>query len=146
LTAAFEGSKEAGVASRSAQKRLEKVEERSRAAKAAAAEARRSNDLRATREALRARADLSPAEQHRVAEYLGRSANAGILRDCDNPQQAIAAGLIASGTRSAKEATKGLEQSAAAKVGDAVSRNQEDERRRARGRTRGRGLDFGLSL
>jgi hypothetical protein len=146
LAAAFEGSKEAGVASRSAQKRLKKVEERSRAAKAAAAEARRSNDLRATREALRARADLSPAEQHRVAEYLSRSANAGILRDCDNPQQAIAAGLIASGTRSAKEATKGLEQSAAAKVGDAVSRNQEDERRRARGRTRGHGLDFGLSL
>jgi conjugative relaxase-like TrwC/TraI family protein len=129
--------------------RVEKAEKIKEAAQARAAKAVRINDLEATREALRARADLSPAEQHRIAEYLGRSANAGILRDCDNPQQAIAASLIASGTRSAKEATKGLEKSAAAMVGDAVKHNQENEQRRERERMRDQthdhGFGFGLS-
>ena len=88
--------------------------------------------FQAAQEALRARADLVPAEQHRVAEYLGRSANASIIRDCDNPQQAIAAGLIASGTRDAKEATKGMEKPDAAKVVEAVEHNREIEKERRR--------------
>jgi len=129
--------------------RVKKAEKANEAAQARAVKAMRINDLESTREALRARTDLTPAEQHRVAEYLGRAANASILRDCDNPQQAIAAGLIASGTRSAKEATKGMEKSAAAMVGDAVKHNQENEQRRERERMRDQthdhGFGFGLS-
>ena len=132
-----------------AEDRVKQVESAKTAAERQAAKAVRINDLEATREALRARADLTPAEQHRVTEHLSRAANASILRGCDNPQQAIAAGLIASGTRSAKEATKGMEKSSCAKVADAVSHNQENEQRRERQRTREQthdfGLDFGLS-
>jgi hypothetical protein len=113
------------------------------AAQTRAAEAARINALEATQEALRAKADLTPAEQQRVGKYLSRGAGAEILRDCDNPQQAVAAGLIACGTRSAEEATKGMEKSAADKVVDAVDRQQQAEHDRARSRGRERG--FGLS-
>ena len=130
--------------------RVKAAEAEKTAAQARSAEAARINDLQATQQALRARADLSPAEQHRVAEYLGRTANAAILHDCDDPKQAVAAGLIASGTRSATEATKGMEKPDAAKVVDAVERNREIEKERSherdssrdRGRGRERGLEF----
>jgi multidrug efflux pump subunit AcrA (membrane-fusion protein) len=115
-------------------------------AQARAAKAARINDFQAAQEALRARADLTPAEQHRVAEYLGRAANASIIRDCDDPKQAIAAGLIASGTRDAKEATKGMEKPDAAKIVEAVEHNREIEKERSRERdlSRDRGRDRGF--
>lgn len=129
---------------------MEAAEAQNAAAQDRSAEAVRINDLQATQQAIWARADLTPAEQHRVAEYLGRAANATILRDCDDPKQAIAAGLIASGAQSAKEATKGLEKPDAAKVVDAVERNQKIEKDRSRemdssrdgGRGRERGFGF----
>ena len=128
--------------------RLKAAEAAKAAAEKRAAEAARTNELQATRQALRARADLTPAEQQRVEDYLGRAANATILRDCDNPQQAIAAGLIASGTRNAKEATKGLEKPDAAKVVEAVEHNREieKERRHERDLSRDRGRDRGLEF
>ena len=107
-----------------------------------AAGAAHSNDLQATQEAFRARTDFTPAEHNRVEEYLSRDAGAEILRGCDNPQQAIAAGSIACGIRSADEATKGMEKSAAAKVVDSVERQQQAERMM----TRQSSQDFGLSL
>jgi len=110
--------------------------EAAEAAKAAAEkrsdEAAHLNALQATREALRARAELTADEQRRVAEYLGRDAFAGFLRDCDNPQQAVAAGLIASGIRNAKEATKGMEKPPADKIIDAAERQQQAEQAKAR--------------
>jgi hypothetical protein len=116
------------------------------AAQARAAKAARINDFQAAQEALRARADLTPAEKQRVAEYLGRTANASIIPDCDNPKQAIAAGLIASGTRDAKEATKGMEKPDAAKVVEAVEHNREIEKERSREMDLGRGRDRGFYL
>ena len=69
-------------------------------------------------------------------------------KHCDNPQQAIAAGLIASGTRDAKEATKGMEKPDAAKVVEAVEHNREieKERRREKELSRDRGRDRGFYL
>jgi hypothetical protein len=127
---------------------LKEAEAEKAAAQSRSAEAVRINDFQATQQALRARADLAPAEQNRIAEYLSRAANASILRDCDDPKQAIAAGLIASGTRDAKEATKGMDKPDAAKVVEAVEHNWEIERERSRerdlSRDRGRGRDRGL--
>jgi conjugative relaxase-like TrwC/TraI family protein len=129
----------AGGLVKAAQARLAAAQER-------AAQAARINALEATQEALRAKADLAPAEQKRVSEYLSRGANANILRDCDNPQQAVAVGLIASRTRSADEATRGMEKSAADKVADVVDRQRQVERDMDRSRSRGRDRGFGLSL
>ena len=125
-----------------ARDRLKAAETETAAAQARSAEAVRINDLQATQKALQARADITSAEQHRIAEYLGRAANATILRNCDDPQQAIAAGMIASGTRNDKEATKKMEKPDAAKVVEAVEHNREIEKERSR--DRGRGRDRGL--
>ncbi|MBI3552176.1 MAG: hypothetical protein HY077_06635 [Elusimicrobia bacterium] len=117
-----------------------------RAAQTRAAAAARINELQATQQALRERADLSPAEQHRVAEYLGRATNATILRDCENPKQAIAAGLIASSARNATEATKGMDKSEAAKVVAAVEHNRKIETERGLENGRDKGKDHGLGF
>jgi hypothetical protein len=125
-----------------AREMVEAAQAKHDAAQTQAAEAVHRNDLQATQEALGARTDFTSAEQQRVAEYLSRDAGADILRGCDNPEQAIAAGSVACGLRTVDEATKGMEQSAVDNVVDLVECQRQAELDRTRQHSRG----FGRSL